>query len=155
CGDESSDENEFKNPPPAPDISGPDQDGKTVSLADYKGKVVVVDFWTSWCGYCPLLVPELKDLQQRYAGRPFALLGSNMGDRMATFGKAVAEEKMTWRVCFDGERGPLYYKYQIGSFPTVVLIDHQGRERYYYGGLPPSSVLDKAVAKLVQEAEKD
>jgi thiol-disulfide isomerase/thioredoxin len=156
CGnEETTDDNAFRDPKPAPDISGPDQDDQPVSLADYQGKVVLVDFWTSWCGWCKVLVPQLKEMQKRYEGRPFAVLGVNMDKKAEDFKAAVKEEQIPWRVCYDGEAGPLTLKYRIGGFPTVALIDHQGRWRYYYGGKPTAETLDQAVEKLVREAEKD
>src|SRR5438067_183723 len=92
CGNEEPlDDNAFRDPKPAPDISGPDQDDKPVSLADYEGKVVLVDFWTSWCGLCTQQVPHLKELQTRYQGRPFAVLGVNMDKEAENFKKAVKE----------------------------------------------------------------
>src|SRR5438105_9037394 len=62
---------------PAPEIKGEDMDGKPLKLSDYRGKVVLLDFWGFWCAYCLRYIPHEKDLVRQYEGRPFVLLGVN------------------------------------------------------------------------------
>src|SRR5688572_12569567 len=62
---------------PAPELSAVDFDGKPVKLSDYRGKVVVVVFWASWCGPCLKMIPHEKELATRFHDRPFAMIGVN------------------------------------------------------------------------------
>src|SRR5438477_7883977 len=60
---------------PAPSLEGADVDGKFLGLSDFRGKVVAVDFWATWCGPCRRMIPHEKELVKRMQGRPFVLLG--------------------------------------------------------------------------------
>ena len=122
----------------APAIEGRDIDGRTFKLADYRGKVVVLVFWASWCGPCREQIPHERDLLARMGGRPFALLGVN-GDRdPAAARKILARERMTWPNWYDRDsakedlaEGPIFQDYHIQGIPSVFVIDAEGviRER--------------------------
>src|SRR5262249_3301097 len=67
----------------AQDVEGEDLDGKKLKLSDYRGKVVVLDFWANWCGFCRQMYPQERDLVERYKDQPFALLGVNCDEDKA------------------------------------------------------------------------
>ena len=91
----------------APDIAGEDLDGKTLKLADYRGKVVVINFWGTWCPPCMAMIPKERALVKRFADRPFALLGvANDYDR-ERIKTTAARKGITWRSWWDGGAGPL------------------------------------------------
>src|SRR3970282_1206051 len=76
---------------PAPDVTMKDLSGKDVSLSDFRGKVVLVNFWATWCGPCRFEIPSLIEFQQKYGDRGFVVLGMAMDDE----GKSVVEPYIT------------------------------------------------------------
>jgi peroxiredoxin len=133
---------------PAPEIEGTDMDGKPLRLSDYKGKVVVVVFWGTWCAPCMALVPQERDLVARLKGQPFALLGVDCKDDKESARKVMAREGMTWPSWYDGgaDSGRIAKSYQVRGFPSMLVIDAKGviRARPHVG-------VDKVVDKLLEE----
>ena len=122
-----ADEKTTKGPKAAPDFALKDADGKTVHLSDYKGKVVVLDFWATWCGPCKIEIPWFMEFEQQYKGKGFAVLGVSMDDDGWTAVKPyVAKMKMNYRIVLGNDKvGELYGG--VDSLPTTFLIDRQGR----------------------------
>ncbi len=112
----------------APEIEGVDIDGKAFKLSDYRGKVVALVFWGSWCGPCMAMVPHERELVERLKREPFALLGVDCEADKDTARRTMAREQMTWPSWFDGEpgKGPIATRYFITSYPSVFLIDAKG-----------------------------
>jgi thiol-disulfide isomerase/thioredoxin len=143
----------------APEIEGEDIDGKPMKLSDYRGKVVVVSFWATWCIPCMEQVPHEKALVERMNGRPFVLIGVN-GDNDREKAKAVsAREGVNWRSFWPGgaKRGiPL--EWGVSLWPTVYVIDANGVIRdnglVYFEDIHDSKTPDKTIESLVAEAEK-
>jgi thiol-disulfide isomerase/thioredoxin len=137
-----------------PEIEGEDIDGKKFKLSDYRGKVVLVDFWGHWCGPCRAAYPHNRDLIKRLEDKPFVLLGVNSDDEKDTIKKAMAKEENTWRYWFDGgKRGPIAKKFNVQGWPTFYLIDHKGVIRMRSVGAPDHADLDKALEELLAEAK--
>jgi thiol-disulfide isomerase/thioredoxin len=137
---------------PAPEIVGVDFDGKPLKLSDYRGKVVALVFWATWCGPCMREVPRERELVERLKGKPFVMLGVNCdGDKAAAL-KAVRDEHITWPNWHDGEpgTGPIVKKYHVGSYPTIFVIDAKGiiRSKNALG-----TALDKSVDQRLQELD--
>lgn len=124
----------FKNLPnlkigrPAPPITGEALDGRPMSLADYRGQVVLLVFWGSWCGPCMRMVPHERELAERFHGKAFAIVGVNCGDVQEDAKATIARERMTWRCWWDGEetRGPIETDYDVSHWPRVFVIDAEG-----------------------------
>jgi thiol-disulfide isomerase/thioredoxin len=137
----------------APEIAGEDLDGKPLRLSDYRGKVVVVCFWATWCGPCMAMVPHERELVKRMEGRPFALLGVNSGqagDREKAR-KATRERQMAWPSWWDGGlRGAIQTAYDVDHWPTVYVLDPKGVNRYFD---VQDQDLDRAVDTLVAEMD--
>jgi thiol-disulfide isomerase/thioredoxin len=133
---------------PAPEITGVDVDGKPLKLSDFKGKVVMLVFWGSWCGPCMAQIPHERELVERLKGRPFALLGVNCGDDKETARKVIERERMAWPNWFDGAlgEGPIADRYHIRGYPSVFVLDAEGIIRDRTG-------LDKDVDKLLEEVQ--
>jgi thiol-disulfide isomerase/thioredoxin len=135
---------------PAPSLAGTDPDGKPVKMSDFRGKVVVVDFWMIGCPPCRAMIPHHRELVKRMAGRPFVLLGVNVGSDGGTPGfKAFLEkEQMTWPNIQDGVSQAIAW--QATSPPTLDVVDAKGVYRYFN---VDDNDLDAVVEKLVKEAE--
>ncbi len=135
---------------PAPEISGVDFDGKPLKLSDYRGKVVVLVFWGTWCGPCMREIPHERELAERLKDKPFAVLGVNCDmDRQAAV-NAIKSERITWPNWHDGapDDGPIATRYHVRSYPTVVVIDAGGiiRQKNAIG-----RGLDMAVDELLKK----
>lgn len=116
----------------APDTEGIDVDGKPLRLADFRGKVVVLSFWGSWCGPCMALVPHEKALAGRMKGRPFVLVGVNSDPTPEKARAVMAREAMAWPSWFDGGKigGPIAARWNVGIWPTVYVLDAEGKIRF-------------------------
>jgi thiol-disulfide isomerase/thioredoxin len=135
---------------PAPTLGGMDLNGKPLKLSDLRGKVVVVDFWRTACPPCLAMVPHQRELVKRMQGRPFVLLGVNVGTDGGTPGfKAFLEkEQMTWPMICDGEGQAI--SWHATSPPTLDVVDARGVYRYFSIA---EKDLDAVVEILVKEAE--
>ena len=113
---------------PAPEIDGVDFDGKPLKLSSYRGKVVVLVFWGSWCGPCMREVPHERELVERLKGKPFAMLGVDCDEDKQAGLKAIKDERITWPNWHDGApgAGPIASRYHIRGYPTVLVLDDQG-----------------------------
>jgi thiol-disulfide isomerase/thioredoxin/tetratricopeptide (TPR) repeat protein len=138
----------------APEIEGLDLEGRPMKLSDFHGRVVVLDFWADWCGWCRVMYPHEKQLVQRYQGRPFVLLGINVDEDRQQALRAVQKEQLTWRSWWDG--GPsgqrIARQWQVDAYPTIYVLDAQGVIRYKFQGYVREP-LDAAVDQLVSELE--
>ncbi len=132
----------------APAFTLTDVDGKTVSLADYKGKVVMVDFWATWCGPCKLELPHLVDLQKQYADKDFVILGLSMDDDKPEMVKQFAEENGLPYTIVMGDEGT-QGRYGVTGYPTAFLIDKGGVIRNVFQGYTDKAILDNAIRPLL------
>jgi thiol-disulfide isomerase/thioredoxin len=139
-----------------PEIDGEDLAGKKLRLSDHRGKVVLLNFWASWCGPCMSLLPHERALVKRLAGRPFVLLGINGDDDPEAAREVVRREAVTWQ-SFRGQgkgQTDLAEQWHIAGWPTLYLIDHEGVIRRKWTGVPRTDELDGAIDELVRAAER-
>jgi thiol-disulfide isomerase/thioredoxin len=139
---------------PVPDVEGTDLDGKKVKLSSYRGKVVLLDFWATWCGPCVGMIPHERELVSKMSGKPFTLLSVSVDEEKATLTEFQGKEKMPWAHWWDGAKGPVAKMFRVRAYPTLFLIDAKGMVRKKWLGAPKSEELDKAVEELVAEAQK-
>jgi len=134
---------------PAPEVQGTDAEGCSFKLSDYRGKVVILTFTGNWCGPCRGLYPQLRDLQQRWEAKPFAVVSVDTDEDRETLRKSIREGEITWRCWWDGGTdGPITTAWGVQSFPWIYVIDESGTIRFkdVRGG-----ELDKAVASLLDK----
>jgi thiol-disulfide isomerase/thioredoxin len=137
---------------PAPEIQALDLDGKPFKLSDFRGKVVDLSFWASWCPPCRGLIPHERSLIEKYRDRPFVLIGVNGDDSPNDGAHASLKLDAPWRSFWDGRSGPIAEKYAIEGWPTSFIIDANGIVRDKILG-PDRDRIDRVIAKLVAEAE--
>jgi thiol-disulfide isomerase/thioredoxin len=136
----------------APEIAGEDGDGKPMKLSDFRGKVVVVDFWASWCGPCMGMVPHNRELVKRLEGQPFAFLGVNADASRPQQQRAEKQAKINYRSWTDGQNGPISQAWRIQFLPTVYVLDHKGIIRHKGIGGGKEKELDATIETLVKAA---
>lgn len=141
---------------PVPEVIGTDLAGKKVKLSSYKGKVVLVDIWATWCGPCRSMIPSERDMVKKLdkEKKPFKLLSISCDDEQDTLVKFIEMEGMPWDHWFDGAQGPVAKAFRVRAFPTLYLIDHTGVIRNKWIGVPDHDKLEKEVKDLVEAAVK-
>src|SRR6202030_2598202 len=87
---------------PAVEIEGEDLEGKSFKLSDYRGKVVLLDFWGSWCGPCMAMNEHGRSLVKKLEGKPFVIVGVNSDSDRAKAKEVSAKKGLTWRSFWDG-----------------------------------------------------
>lgn len=113
----------------APDFTQDDPDGKPVALSSLRGKVLLVDFWASWCGPCRRENPAVVKLYEKYRDKGFDILGVSLDQDRQRWLDAIAKDGLAWTQVSDlqGWRNAAAQLYQVSSIPHTVLLDAEGR----------------------------
>ena len=111
-----------------PDFEEQDLDGKPLSVAGYKGKVVLVDFWATWCGPCVRELPNVLATYEKFHAKGFEIIGISLDSDKSKLTAFTEKQKMTWRQYFDGKGwgNKLAGRYGVNSIPATYLLDVQG-----------------------------
>ncbi|MBI4527049.1 MAG: TlpA family protein disulfide reductase [Deltaproteobacteria bacterium] len=110
---------------PAPQFTLPNLEGGKVGLKDFRGKLLMLNFWASWCVPCREEMPAMERLYQRYKDLGFVILGVNVKDQKKSALSFVRELKITFPIAFDPE-GEVGLLYGAWGLPTTYLIDNKG-----------------------------
>ena len=159
---DSSSDSEESNAIPAPDVDVVDQYGVTHNLRDYEGKVIFLNFWTTWCGYCKQEMPDIEALYQEYGlnenevvilgvANPASDKASSSADNEDAAGitSFLEENGYTYPVLMD-ETGELFRYFYINSFPTTFLIDKNGDILGYIPGAVSKSVMQDVIQQTLE-----
>lgn len=139
---------------PAPSFLLEDLDGNRVSLADQRGKIVLVDFWATWCGPCLQELPHIQRLHEEYGGRGLVVLAISTDSQTEKVFPFVEKEGYTFPVLYADSQ--VQGAYGVRGIPAVYLIDRQGVMRFQKVGFGPGGEeqLIEEVEKLLQERDQ-
>jgi cytochrome c biogenesis protein CcmG/thiol:disulfide interchange protein DsbE len=139
---------------PAPNVTLQDAQGATVRLADYKGKVVLIDFWASWCIPCRTSFPALDALYREYQPRGLEVLAVNLDERRRDADTFLATRPHTMPVLFDA-RGASPLAFAVRGMPSSFLIDRAGHIRFTHMGYSDNigEQYRREIAQLIAERQ--
>jgi peroxiredoxin len=138
---------------PAPEFSLTDANGSSVTLSDYRGKVVLLNFWATWCGPCTLEIPWFIDFEQEFKSRGFEVVGISMDDEgWAAIKPYVAEHKMNYRVLLGNDSVSQLYG-GVEALPTTFIIDRDGKIASVHIGLAGKDEYLNEIQKLLGEKQ--
>lgn len=159
--DESNNEktsatNQVQNYPMAPDFALPGDFGPNISLSGYKGNIVVLNFWASWCGYCVQEMPDFQEMVKDWAAQKSenpdintpVFLAINCGEDRETSQKFMKKNGFNFTVLYD-ESAEVTFSYSpSGSLPTTIIIDEEGRIRDTIIGMTSREAVEESIAKI-------
>jgi len=128
--------------PPSFNLAG--LDGKQVNLAAFKGKVVLIDFWASWCAPCVITIPHFRDWQARWGGRGFQVIGISMDESSADAKAAATRLKVNYPVVLGDAKLAIRYGGILG-LPVEMLVGREGRIISIWQGETSLGMMEKAV----------
>ena len=120
----------------APDFALKSSNGENLRLSEYRGNVVMINFWATWCGPCRQEMPLLDELYNRYERVGFNLLGVNIDDDSSRAMRMVEELGVDFPVLFDAQK-EVSKLYEVEAMPVTVIVDRQGTVRYVHHGYKP------------------
>lgn len=133
---------------PAPDFQLRDLAGKEQKLSDYRGKVVLLDFWATWCGPCLISTPLVQQLYERHEKQGFVVLGMNMDEDASGVYAFANRMGMTYPVLFAGQ-SPVAARYGLEGLPLFILINKEGKIVRRFDGFSPM-----VIRRLNQDIEE-
>lgn len=140
--------------PLAPDFTLSDINGAKLSLSDYKGKVVLLDFWASWCGPCRIEIPWFVEMQEKYRGQGFAVLGVAMQDTPESVNNFYQQFRLNYPVAMGDSRVAALYG-GIYGLPTSFVIGRDGRIYSQHSGTTGATIFQKEIEQLLADKSQD
>jgi thiol-disulfide isomerase/thioredoxin len=134
--------------PAAPDFSLTDINGAKLALADYRGKVVLLDFWATWCGPCRIEIPEFVQMQQKYRDQGFAVLGVAMQDTPDSVSKFYQQFRLNYPVAMGNSQLAALYG-GIFGLPTSFMIGRDGHIYSQHSGTTGPDVFEEEIRQLL------
>ena len=138
-----------------PDTVGIDLEGQPISLAEYRGKVVLVSFWGTWCYPCMKAIPYEKELYERFGPDQFAIVGVNADQEPRAAQEAVVTHGIPWR-SFQVKKQDgtsIANDWHIAGYPTLYLLDADGFIIGSWLGIPPPSELERTISELIGKSK--
>jgi len=133
----------------APDFTLSDSKGAPIRLSDYKGKVVLLDFWATWCHGCNIEIPWYMEFQQKYKDKGLTVIGVAMDDDGWKSVKPFSDEKKINYIIVVGNEG-LAKEYGVDNLPVTLLIDRDGKIAVSHAGMVEKEAFEKEIQALIQ-----
>ena len=138
----------------APDWQLTDVEGKTMKLSDFRGKVVILDFWATWCPPCRAEIPGFVEIQKKYADKGFTMIGVSLDREGPSVVKPfIARFGMNYPVVMGNQKVAADYG-GITAIPTTFIIDRQGYIVAGYQGLTMQSIFESVIDGLLENAQR-
>jgi peroxiredoxin len=136
----------------APDFTLPSLDGPNLRLQEQRGRVVMINFWATWCGPCRVEMPHLSKLYEKYRGSGFTVLAVNIDEDPHKAASLAKQLGMRFPVLLDTEK-KVSRLYDLSTMPSTVLVDRDGRVRYVHRGYRDGyeDTYDKQIRELLRE----
>jgi len=136
----------------APPFAVTTLDGKRISLDDLQGKVVLIDFWATWCGPCREALPHVREIARKFAGQPLTVLSVSLDSDEQKWKDFVAKNEMTWPQCIDhGFTGPVAKSFGVEAIPHTFTIDADGILQDEHIG---DASIEGKLKKLIKRAQE-
>ncbi len=118
---------------PAPDFTLPSNSGKNLKLSEYRGQVVMINFWATWCAPCRQELPHLNRLYDRYRKAGFVLLGVNVDDNPKVAQDMAGQLQVRFPVLYDTAKR-VSRRYDVDAMPMTLIVDRGGKVQYLHRG---------------------
>jgi len=137
---------------PAPDFALKSDNGENLRLSEFRGEVVMINFWASWCGPCRQEMPLLDELYAQYQPMGFTILGVNVEEDSSKARKMLGDAPVNFPVLFDND-SEVSKLYNVVAMPSTVLVDRNGNVRYLHQGYKPGyeEAYQQQVRALIKE----
>ncbi len=143
-----------KDRKPAPDFTLKDSDGKSVKLSDYKGKVVLLNFWATWCGPCKIEIPWFVEFEKEFKDRGFAVLGVALDEEGWEVVKPyITARQVNYRVLLGTDEVAQSYG-GVDALPSSYIIDREGRVAAVHIGLVSKAQYRNDITQLMDKSER-
>lgn len=136
-------------PRPAPKLAANLLSGQPVALEDFRGKVVLIDFWATWCAPCVKSMPQLERLSRAYKDKGLVVLGVSIDEEPSKVAPFVAKRNLTYPILLDNPKSPSWANFRVRSVPMLFLVSRDGQIIRQWSGEAKMKEVDSAVAKAV------
>jgi peroxiredoxin len=136
----------------APGFTLKSRSGHNLRLSDYRGQVLLINFWASWCGPCRQEMPLLENLYKRYNKLGFTIMGVNVDTDSTTANNYLKDMSVTFPIVYDITNA-VSKSFNVNAMPTTVIVDRNGNMRFLHQGYKPGYERDykKEVVQLIKE----
>lgn len=140
------------NSGPAENFTLKSSSGENIRLSEFRGQVVLINFWASWCGPCRQEIPELEAIHKKYTPLGFTVFGVNIEQNREMADKVLSDLPVSFPVLFD-DQNVVSELYDVDAMPVTVLVDREGNIRYAHRGYKPGyeDMYEQQVRALVKE----
>jgi len=132
-----------------PDFDFIDLESNKRKLSDYKGKVVLIDVWATWCGPCIKMIPHQRDMVKKLAAEPFELISVSVDKKLETVKKFQENEPMPWTNWHNGDKSGVLTEWGIDKYPTIIIINKEGIIKHRLHGIQSEEDINRYVNELL------
>jgi peroxiredoxin len=132
----------------APNFELESLDGEVVRLSNFRGKIVLLDFWATWCGPCKVQMKNLKKLKSLVNEDEVVIISIDVGESKSIVQEFISKEEVDWLVLLD-PKGSTAKSYRIRAIPTLFIIDKEGLIKEKYVGVTSTETLLSAIEALI------